>query len=118
ERAQLLDTDDLLILSYSEAGGLPWEQVIPEVITQCQARGIGLLVVDTLPQFAGLRNDDENKSGVAWQIMAPLKLAAAKGLAVWVTRHEGKGDHPSGKSGMGSTAWTAAVDITLSLRQV
>jgi hypothetical protein len=79
--------------------------------------GAGLLVVDTLGQFAGIRGDAENSAGAATEAMEPLQEAAARGLAVVITRHERKGGGEVGESGRGSSAFGGAVDIILSLRR-
>jgi hypothetical protein len=49
--------------------------------------------------------------------MRPLQEAAAKGLAVCITRHERKGGGEVGESGRGSSAFGGAVDIILSIRR-
>jgi hypothetical protein len=49
--------------------------------------------------------------------MQPLQEAAAKGLAVCITRHERKGGGEVGESGRGSSAFGGAVDIILSIRR-
>jgi hypothetical protein len=41
--------------------------------------GAGVLIVDTVSQFAGLRGDAENNSGDALAAVEPLQAAAAEG---------------------------------------
>jgi hypothetical protein len=74
-----------------------------------------MLIVDTLPQFAGLKAEAENDSGAALEAMAPLQAAAERGLAVLLTRHDRKGGGEVGESARGSTAWTGAVDTVINL---
>jgi DNA-binding transcriptional ArsR family regulator len=76
-----------------------------------------LLVIDTLPQFAGLKGDSENNSGDALAAMEPLLQAAASGIGVILVRHERKSGGDIGDSGRGSSAFAGAVDIVLSLRR-
>jgi hypothetical protein len=84
---------------------------------KAQEIGAGVLFVDTLGQFAGIRGDGENSAGEAHRAMQPLQEAAAKGLAVCITRHERKGGGEVGESGRGSSAFGGAVDIILSIRR-
>ena len=82
-----------------------------------QARKCDPLVVDTLPQFAGLKGDSENNSGDALSAVEPLLQAAADGIGIIIVRHERKAGGRSGDSGRGSSAFAGAVDIVLSLRK-
>ena len=86
--------------------------------SEAQRIGAELLVVDTLPQFAGIEGDGENTSGRALDAVRPLQEAAgAKGLGVLVTRHERKSGGEVGDSGRGSSAFAGAADIVMSLRR-
>ena len=75
------------------------------------------LVVDTLPQFAGLKGDSENNAGDALTAMQPLQESAVDGIAIILSRHERKSGGEVGYSGRGSSAFAGAVDIVLSLRK-
>jgi hypothetical protein len=116
-RAGLLDREDLFVLPWHDTFGYRWPSVVSEAVAKADREGAGLLVVDTLPQFAGLRGDDENSAGAALEAVRPLQEAAAKGLAVLLLRHERKGGGAVGDSGRGSSAFAGAVDIILSLRR-
>lgn len=115
ERSGLTERDDLLVLTWSEAAGVPWPDVVTQATAAGRAIGARALVVDTLPQFAGLRGDSENDSGAALQAIEPLQLAAAEGWAVLVNRHDRKGGGDVGESARGSGAFTGAVDVVLAL---
>ena len=117
ERASLLDHEDFIVLFWHETLGNPWQVVVNEAVQECRRRGAGLLVVDTIGQFANLRGDSENDAGAALQAMKPLQEAAASGLAVMVVRHERKSGGEVGDSGRGSSAFAGAVDIVLSIRR-
>lgn len=112
-RASLLERDDLRILTWSEARGAAWPDVVAAALAVAQEIHAALLVVDTLPAFAGIRGDSENDSGAALEAIAPLQAAAASGLAVLVVRHERKGGGEVGESGRGSSAFSGAVDVVL-----
>jgi len=115
--AGLVDREDLRILTWSEAAGRPWPEVVGAAIAACEQDGAGLLVVDTLPQWAGLRGESENDAGAALEAIAPLQAAAGRGLAVLVVRHDRKGGGEVGESARGSTAFGGAVDVILQLRR-
>jgi hypothetical protein len=116
-RAGLLERDDVVVLFWRDTGGIGWPDVVAGAVEECRRRGCGVLVVDTLPRFAGLRGDAENNAGDADGAMAPLQLAAADGLAVVVVRHERKAGGEVGDSGRGSSAFGGAVDIVLALKR-
>jgi RecA-family ATPase len=117
ERSDLLDRDDFHILSYSETRAIPWAEVAAAAVDECKRVGAALLVVDTLPQFAGLVGDSENNSGDALAAMQPLQRGASDGIGIVVIRHERKSGGEVGDSGRGSSAFAGAVDIVLSLRK-
>jgi len=116
-RAGLLERDELRILLYRDALGSRWPDVVDAALAECDRIGARLLVVDTLPQFAGIRGDAENDAGAALEAIAPLQAAASRGLAVVVARHDRKGGGDVGESARGSSAFTGAVDIVLALRR-
>jgi hypothetical protein len=79
--------------------------------------GAGLMIIDTLGQFAGFEGDEENNAGDMLAAVQPLQVAAAEGIAVAFARHERKASGRVGDAGRGSSALTGAVDVVLSLRQ-
>ena len=117
KRAHLETETNLHILHWHEVKGLPWPVVVDAAVQKAQAVGAGVLIVDTVGQFAGLRGESENNSGDALAAVEPLQMAAAKGLAVVAVRHERKGGGEVGESGRGSSAFSAAVDIIVSIRR-
>ena len=117
ERASLTDRDDVFIVHWKDAIGMEWADVARAATEKALEVGAGLLVVDTLGQFAGIKGDGENSAGAAQEAMQPLLEAAAKGLAVEFTRHERKGGGEVGESGRGSSAFGGAVDVIMTLRR-
>jgi hypothetical protein len=115
--ADLLDREDLLILHWHDTRGVTWPEVARVTMDKALEFGAGVLFVDTLGQFAGIRGDGENNAGAAQEAMRPLQEAAARGLAVVLTRHERKGGGEVGESGRGSSAFGGAVDVILSIRR-
>jgi hypothetical protein len=112
-RAGLLDREDFAVLCRHDTIGVPWPEVVAAARAKCRELGARLLVVDTLPQFAGVRGDAENNAGAALEAVAPLQVAAGDGLAVIVLRHERKSGGEVGDSGRGSSAYSGACDIVL-----
>jgi hypothetical protein len=117
-RADLLEREDVLILSRLDVLGLPWREVVALAAEKCEEVGAKLLIIDTLSPFAGLEGDAENSAGDAQAAVAPLQtLAQALKLAVVIVRHSRKGGGEVGESGRGSSAFGGAVDLLISLRR-
>jgi hypothetical protein len=115
ERTGLATRTDVRILLWRDARGASWAEIVAAAVAECVRIGARLLIVDTLPAFAGIRGDAENDAGAALAAIEPLQVAAAGGLAVVVVRHERKGGGDIGDSARGSSAFTGAVDIVLRL---
>ena len=112
-RAGLLTADDVHILFWNRVQGVGWEEVVALARVKARDTGAGLLVVDTLAHWSGLRGDAENNSGAALEAVGPLLAAAADGLGVVVLRHERKSGGDVGDSARGSSAFGGAVDIVV-----
>jgi hypothetical protein len=117
KRAKLDARDDLHILHWHDVKHLAFPIVMEAAVAKCKAVGAGVLVIDTISQFAGMRGDAENNSGDALEAIEPLQMAAAQGLAILVPRHERKGGGEVGESGRGSSAFSGAVDIVVAIRR-
>lgn len=117
ERANLLGRRDFTVLSWTDTIGISWPSVVRAAVDECKNRNAGLLIVDTLGQFAGLAGDSENNAGDALKALRPLQQAAAQGIAVVIVRHERKSGGSIGDSGRGSSAFAGAVDIIMSVRR-
>ena len=114
-RVELSQRDDLHFLPWHMTREVPWPRVVEIAVQKCHDVGAKLLVVDTLPQFAGFKGDQENNTGNALEALEPLQRAAAEGIAVVMVRHERKSGGDVGVSGRGSSAFAGAVDIVLSI---
>jgi hypothetical protein len=117
ERARLLGLEDFHLLLFSETRGLEWPQVAAAAVAECKRVGAAFMILDTLPQFAGLTGDRENNSGDALEAMQPLQAAVSQGIGIVLVRHERKSGGDVGDSGRGSSAFAGAADIVLSLRK-
>jgi hypothetical protein len=117
ERANLLGRRDFTVLSWTDTIGVPWPSVVRAAVDECKKRKAGLLIVDTLGQFAGLVGNSENNAGDALKALRPLQQAAKQGIAVVIVRHERKSGGSIGDSARGSSAFAGAVDIIMSVRR-
>jgi len=110
---------DLYPIFRREAFGMTWPEICDEVAHCCLELGAVLVIVDTLSDWAGIRGDDENSAGAALEAIEPLRaLAQQPGLAVIVARHERKSGGEVGEAARGSSQFTGAVDVVVSLRRV
>jgi hypothetical protein len=96
---------------------LKWDEVGELAVAYVKEHGIGLVVVDTLSEWASIRGDDENSAGAAMAAMAPLHAMAGMGCAVLAVRHERKGTGDVGESARGSSAFGGGMDILMALRR-
>jgi hypothetical protein len=117
-RSGLLEARDLFVVSrWAIKRSVTWPEIVEAAVRLCKAEGAEILVIDTLPQFAGLRGDDENNAGAALEALEPLQRAAMEGLAIAVTRHDRKGGGIVGESARGSSAFSGAVDTIVQLKK-
>ena len=117
ERANLLGRSDFHVLNWTDTIGVKWKSIVQAAVTECKRQNAKLLIVDTLPQFAGLVGDKKNNSGDALEAMRPLQEAAKLGIAIVIARHERKSGGSAADSGRGSSAFAGIADIILSIRR-
>ena len=80
KRARIFGLEDFHVLSFSDTRGVAWSDVVRAAVVHAKRVGAGLLIVDTLSQWAGLSGDSENDSGTAIEAMNPFNLRPRK---VW-----------------------------------
>lgn len=114
-RSRNLDRDDMSVLCWSDAKIVAWPEIVRAAVRECQRIRAKLLIIDTLPQFSGLKGDAENSAGAALQALEPVQDAAAAGLAVILTRHDRKSGGDVGDSARGSSAFGGGVDMIFQL---
>jgi hypothetical protein len=108
----------LQIVFRSQMRGWSWEVIAERAGELAERMGAGMVVIDTLSSWAGLKDDNENDSGAALAAMRPLRELAASGLAVVTCRHERKGGGEVGDSARGSSAFGGESDIIVALQRV
>ena len=113
-----LDRDELLILTWPDATGTSWPEIVAASVAECRRMGARLLVIDTLAPFVGLGAEMENDAAAALAAMRPLQAAAQEhDLAILLSRHDRKSGGDVAESGRGSNAWSGAVDCVIALRR-
>ena len=113
-RAHLADHRDLMVRQYRP--GDVWTEVVRDALAEGQRIGARLIVVDTLPVFAGLAGDNENAAGYAREALDPL--SGLDDIAVVVEFHDRKSGGDPGDATRGSSAFAGAVDIIADLRRL
>jgi len=108
-------TNSVTVLLHHTAYGIAWAEIVRQAAYHVGPGG--LLIVDTLADFAGLPADSENNAGAIQSAVRPLQEAAASGCAVLVVAHQRKAVGEHGEAVRGSNALTAAVDIVLELER-
>ena len=116
-RSHLTEQTDVHVLHWHAVKHRAWPDVMALANDFALSIGAAVVIVDTISTWAGMRGDSENDNGDQLAAAEPLQDAAAKGLAVVVTRHERKGGGEVGESGLGGSAFSGAVDIIVSIRR-
>lgn len=97
---------------------LPWADQLSQAGGYARANDLGLVVVDTFADLAGLRGEEENDAGAVLGALDPIKREAEQGdLAVLLVHHQRKSGGSHGDGVRGSGAFTGGVDIVAELRR-
>ena len=117
DRAGVVDHPDFQIAIFRQFYGKTWAELVEAAFTKAERLGARLLVIDTLTACAQVK--EENDAGQARDVISQLKVHADRtGVAVLVTFHEGKGEHPQGEAYRGSSAYAGEVDINLHIERI
>jgi hypothetical protein len=108
--------NELRILFRVDARDLNWAENVAAITEDAIEDDYGLVIIDTLAKLAGIVN--ENDAGEWARAMDQLQVAAHRGLAVWVARHDRKGQSEIGESGRGSSQASGDVDVILRLARI
>ncbi len=117
ERVGLLESEELIVLFWKEAHGVPWARLMEYIKDECARRGVKLLIVDTFHQFAGLEGDSENSAGATLEALRSLQEVRDAGITVVTSRHERKSGGLVGEAARGSSAFAGAVDVLIVMRR-
>ena len=117
-RANLLDNDNLVILSHHLVSRETWPQIVERAIVEAERIGAKWIIVDTPGVFTGLTGDAENDAGEAAAVVRTIsELAGPRGIGVVFVVHERKSGGEIGDAARGSSAFIGAVDHIVSLRR-
>ena len=98
-RAGFQDDDEIFVCPFKDVSREKWPHLIEKAVYTCEARGIGILVIDTFAAFARLRGSDENLSGEILERMEPIiEAARVHDLHVSLLHHTGKDNEIRGSS--------------------
>lgn len=118
-QAGLLDKQDFHLLMRQQVHGMTWPAIGEYVQAVIDERKIGLVVVDTLSDWADLAPDAEKDEGAARRVVSVLRDWCNNGdCSVVALQHERKGGGSIGDSARGSTAFGGAMDILLVLHEL
>ena len=115
QRVGIRNAHDVHILEHHTLRGADWPAIVELVRAKAAEVGAVLVIVDTLSVWGGFRDDQENNTGNAMQVMLPLAQVAADGPAVMVLRHDRKSGGSIGDSARGASAISGMVEIILRL---
>lgn len=117
EKAGLLNAPDFHIIQWADVAKLGWFKTAEALRKDLAALGVGLLIIDTFPQFAFQGDDSENDATAALRALAPVQLITRLGVGVILVRHERKAGGSVGRAGRGSSAFGGGVDIILQVKR-
>jgi predicted ATP-dependent serine protease len=117
EKARQFGGPEAELLRYAQVATVPWYRIVESAARHASAVGSELIVVDTLNTWAGLRGEAENAAGAVLNIVRPLKVAAAGGLAILVVAHHRKSGGVHWDAIRGSNALAGTVDIIIDVER-
>ncbi len=110
---------DQIIMVESPTLGRPddrtWRGMIQSLAECVHERGVALVVIDTLPTFWPVGN--ENDASEVMDALLPLRALTEAGAAVLLIHHPKKGDGSQGTAARGSGALSGFADILVELRR-
>lgn len=110
--------DPLHTLYYTRTWGHDWSEIIAETLARVREVGAKLLIIDTLSQFAGFKDEDENKQGALTAAYKPLQMATGEGLSIIVLQHARKSGGSPSTAARGSSAGSGIVDQIFVIKSV
>jgi len=111
------DAVNIHVLLRSQTFGHSWPEVCEAMRVHRCKHDIGLVIIDTFTDLAGLAGEDENISGPVLKAIGFLRPIADDGAAVVISRHDRKEGGSLVESGRGSGAFAGAVDVLMALRK-
>jgi hypothetical protein len=117
ERRDTLGLPESILFLQRESFARPskreWLDLVDAIAGEVTARGIGLVVIDTLPSAWSVLN--ENDAGEVIDALAPIRAISAAGAAVLLVHHPRKSGGESFTGSRGSGALPGFVDVLVEL---
>ena len=110
-----LNKEEILIIQRFQVSD--WEETISQISLAAEKENIALLIMDTLPAFWGVR-DENTAPDVLNAIQRLHKIVLQHGFAALLLHHLRKNPGEEGNAHRGSGALLGAVDIALELRRM
>jgi hypothetical protein len=95
-----------------------WQELIEITIEETRAVGAVVVVIDTLPYWAGFAAEKEKDAGAMQAALRHAQALAQTGPAVLLEVHLRKGGGEDGEALRGSTALAGTADVILELERV
>lgn len=99
----------------SRASGETFIEALARTADNAQEFGAGLIVIDTVSAWQAI--EDENAAALVTQALTIIR-AMAREAAVVLIHHARKGGGSHGAEVRGSTAWTASVDVVITVARL
>jgi len=112
-RLGLQNTEDVVFVYKGAVRGKPWTYIDAMVREYIREHGIGMIVVDTLSKWSGVKEENSTSEGV--ESIDPLEVWADEGVAIWANRQSRKGGGELSDVARGAGAVTGVSDIVLSM---
>lgn len=109
--------EDPIVLRFGSVPIGQHRQIVGELQALVKEGGYSLLVVDTIGRMARVRSGNDYAE-VSAALEPVIDLARETGCAVVMTHHLGKNDRETGDGSIGSTAYFAAVDVSIDLKKL
>jgi archaellum biogenesis ATPase FlaH len=113
-----IDSERVLIVqrpTFARTNILEWLRLIEALKAEITARGVALVVIDTLPSVWPVSN--ENDASEALEALTPLRDLSNAGAAVLLVMHPRKGGGGEATATRGSGALPGFVDVIVELRR-
>lgn len=109
--------EDPIVLRFGSVPIGENRKIVDELKSLVKEGGYSLLVVDTIGRMARVRSGNDYAE-VSAALEPVIDLARETGCAVVMTHHLGKNDRETGDGSIGSTAYFAAVDVSIDLKRL
>jgi len=115
KRVGLDKSPEFRVLLQGKVRGRDWGKLIRQVKKDCREFEVGLVVVDTLSKWAGIKEENNSNDGVDG--MGPIEELVESGVAALDLRHDRKAGGDLSDSARGANSISGVSDVILGLRR-